>query len=1420
MAQPMEVEAFNIEDEAAIGLDIYHRLLRATFKALDLEVDGLLDIRKQLDIYQSAARLFELRESILKLLRDGIADEVLPQAFEIATLEVRSQLLSSGSLPSSSVLRGKRIFGHRSTVKFISLPNLPSSTHVHSIFVAKRFLQDSSFSSPLEYLENASSSLVLTLDSILEGAVVIISPLLNKTSDSLAISEMEGHGAALKALLSRDAEAWRRLVRTEQDLFTELSGRFLRQALNVQASKAVTRPSISGATTTPQKPPRASAASEANATGDDFESPPKSSQAVAEAGSASKQDGEESCQRAYSLLLESLFEEMDYFADADKDWLDIKKQLLVYHHAARLNEERDAVAAALRCDEEHAAGLQVTHRKAVDAVRDDVLSALAVESQKAKKIFSHDHVIKFHQVKGLPISRTSCIFLRERPQSTSDILRKTPSIFRDLVRFRCQGSPLGQLEDRGLALVFTVTDKTPRAFLVVSPLFEDPQAVEKVMHNTWGEIETALREHLVNLIAKESDAWRAFIQRHANIVSKDSLKTIQKVLKSCPSICGPSTFRFSEDLEEALEEAMRARELASMSQADLEIQLAVTSEALENQTEGAAKAKTKAKERLEKAKRKASEAEAAIKEAEAEARSTKQKLTEEKDALAVQLSQLNHDRDEAKERMVRQQKSLQASEEEVFGLSDANQELLTALAEAQDLANKRKEKLQAQKNLLQQAQQMTRAASADRDRQLMDFASFRREASEKAAELERRVSFFEASLAEARTLAAKTQAELELKADSLQRLTEVNVSLRTEAAKSSEALTSAQKEASKAKEHQCKTLSELEGCTKELLHASSSLKRLQVEANEAVARASAADEKLQKSEGEITRLNSVATKLRAEIKAKSNEAECLTTLCTSLRSDLSKASSRAELAEQSVREHQQQLVEAKAEIDIKADTISQLSTSNASLRLESLAAKDREGIALERESMALKNEAAAKAAMSALEDKLKAQSEELKQLNGFNEILRKEAQRHLEALDDAKAQMTKAQEAADKALNSERSTAAKLQAAVAESAHLTASYTALLSEMSRVKEEAQRDLEKAATATKMASEAKQAQLQAQAQLEVRETAFAQLQASNASLRTDIIEAKEATAQAQRKCNKAEEAARLSAKSEALAVSEAETSKRLATEAQKKASELEAGANQLKSERDSAIAGAEKAGEAQKAAEKVAEEARRSERKAKAQLKVKANEAHRLSEACVALRGEVAKASVRAKEAERLANEAIAERQVALSASDLTEADVRRLASRGGIIRPRGCQVVEAVEEMSTTVESAAVEQVPDIEADLAAALDLQSPQKPSEPQHVAEDVTEPPLWQDVWTSVEANIKEKKQQRRVRKAVAKITSPLKRKARSLDPNKETQPGIATSQALLQQIPVVRRISGKRAQSLPLLRRVRGKRSEAAARGITA
>ena len=39
------------------------------------------------------------------------------------------------------------------------------------------------------------------------------------------------------------------------------------------------------------------------------------------------------------------------------------------------------------------------------------------------------------------------------------------------------------------------------------------------------------QDELASLIRKESDAWRAFIQSHADMVSKESLKIIQRVLR-------------------------------------------------------------------------------------------------------------------------------------------------------------------------------------------------------------------------------------------------------------------------------------------------------------------------------------------------------------------------------------------------------------------------------------------------------------------------------------------------------------------------------------------------------------------------------------------------------------------------------------------------------------------------------------------------------------------------------------------------------------------------------------------------------------------------------------------------------------------------------------------------------------------------
>ena len=104
--------------------------------------------------------------------------------------------------------------------------------------------------------------------------------------------------------------------------------------------------------------------------------------------------------------------------------------------------------------------------------------------------------------------------------------------------------------------------------MVISPLFEKPSLIEGVCGGSWSEIQEALKERqpavwdflvhgqnpepeprserkrerererkrapkdeLADLIRRESDAWRAFIQSHADMVSKDSLKIIQRVLR-------------------------------------------------------------------------------------------------------------------------------------------------------------------------------------------------------------------------------------------------------------------------------------------------------------------------------------------------------------------------------------------------------------------------------------------------------------------------------------------------------------------------------------------------------------------------------------------------------------------------------------------------------------------------------------------------------------------------------------------------------------------------------------------------------------------------------------------------------------------------------------------------------------------------
>lgn len=92
---------------------------------------------------------------------------------------------------------------------------------------------------------------------------------------------------------------------------------------------------------------------------------------------------QEPLQRGYGLLLQAMLEQLGCFAEPrlavhgrrcgrgsdlaprfqNMRWLENKKQLLVYHHAARMHDQRDAILASL-------AGAEAGRRARLDPVHD------------------------------------------------------------------------------------------------------------------------------------------------------------------------------------------------------------------------------------------------------------------------------------------------------------------------------------------------------------------------------------------------------------------------------------------------------------------------------------------------------------------------------------------------------------------------------------------------------------------------------------------------------------------------------------------------------------------------------------------------------------------------------------------------------------------------------------------------------------------------------------------------------------------------------------------------------------------------------------------------------------------------------------------------------------------------------------------
>lgn len=1354
-AAAMQVDQTGVcsnEDDSAAGLRVYQHILREVLRPLDLGASQAPGV--QLHAYRLAAKIFDARDSLLSFLRGEKDGAEVPDAIRTAAAAVKDQLTASGTWPQSTALKGKRVFGHKKAIKFIQLPNLPSKSHGKCVFLPERpqstsgtFAFGKGEHAPLTELEAKQSALILPLDSILPGAVVVIAPTLQGAS---APSELEETRLAseLADFIQSSSDAWRKLVRSEPDLFStasqELIGKFAKGSPAANSSSTVT----------PRKPVKeisVEAPSESKAP-EELESPAKEenqNQPV----SASTERTDEVDHLCYSTLLASLCKEREFYTEPwqGSEYLDSRKQLLVYYHSARLHEQRDAVLAAIRGDMEQASALDDRQLRVVESVRQEITDTMSKAGQKVKRIFQHDHVIRYHSVKGLPVDRTSCVFLRERPQTHSEILRKTPSVFTELVRFRASGSALIELEERGMAVVLNLTDFKPRAAIVISPLFEQIELVEKIADNSWGEVQEAIKDHLSAMITKESDAWRAFIQRHADTVSTHSLKTIQKVLKNCAPGAGMGEFGHQiamdiEAAEQARHMAEMGREMAAMYLADREGQWMRSEgeskadrEAEHEAMHLLAKAQEAADKKADKFRKKALDARKVAEEA------ANEKIEEARREQIKEIDSANRARDDVQAAFARQEVELDKKNEEVLGLVDAQHEVLHAFAKMESLTSRERRTIKVKNSVLKQQMKQSERLQRQNQTRIQELERENRDNIKLLEKEQRRAADFEKQAQET----FDTLADAEVERTQLLEKIEAAAEFETKAKQTTAEFEKAAKEAA---EKLAAMEAEFEAKAKE------TTAEFETKAKETTAEfekaAKEAAEKLATLEAERKEL---LDKIEAASTA-ADELEQKTAAARETADEMEKKASaagdRAAMADKLASEARAAEAKALAEMQVKADVAKHLSESNVSLRTQMAEAKDAVASAEEAAKKAKESEARIKADLSACQDQVRAAEakvEEIKQTVDAEEI--KKAVDAAEAKADAsRKQVEEFKTAASAARAAEIRVRAELSVAKDEAARLSEQVAKAAADASSVSVRAdiaeQKRQELAAQVAQLQAEHSNKILQLQAELSNKSEAVTSLQASNKDLRVEMAETRDredaalqqhveaekrvakqrdqeleelrqrcelAEARAAEASNPASEAEESMQKAQATAAAgdaaaenpvEADAKRVCAAEAD--VDKLRAEVEQLRKAKAAPKVDLDSASARASDAEEAAAASRAEEIKAKAHLVVKTEEAQRLTDACAKLRSEASEAAKMAQASEQRATKAEAERKVALAASELTEAEVQHFAAWGEM--PKMAESKETEKDHTknnpTAISPGNISDDFNFEADLEAALQI------------------------------------------------------------------------------------------------------------------
>eukprot|EP00434_Breviolum_minutum_P032407 symbB.v1.2.028660.t1/scaffold3059.1/size64457/3 len=894
-----------------------------------------------------------------------------------------------------------------------------------------------------------------------------------------------------------------------------------------------------------------------------------------------KARNEELAQQGYAILLEKVLEELDFFTEPFQGlrWLENKKQLLVYHYAARMNEQKDAILQAISSNEE-VKDLDPIYQRAANAVRDELVGLF--EGQKMKKMFSHDHVIRFHSLKGVPVHRECCVFLRERPQCSSDILRKTPSIFRDLIRYRGQTSPLMELEHHHLALVLTVTDRNPRAWLVISPLLAKPGLLEKVSSCTWPEIKEKLQDELTSLIRHESDVWRGFIQRHADMVSKESLKIIQKVLKGCQPGASVGEFsiqtaRFAEDVDEANE----ARELAEMRFAeaeqrwDMSAQLEVaTVEEKRLDAERKVKKLSSMERRLKirvhlqalrlKAK-KEDDLEEERQAAEAQMESLRKKHRDD-------LSRVQRDADELKRALDREQVRCIQLKEEATLLEESKQELLQAIAKLD--AEERKDRRQWRtKNAV-----LKQHLKQGKQQQKELVAKMTAEAEAKVAEVQtamtQEVSQLRAALLEAQQAQRSSFAQLEVQSATLQRTGQLNTELRSSAAKAEDDARMAREAAAAALSSREEARCQVETLQKEVQLAKETTQKELAEAEAKHKKALWEMKRLQGDYDDVLEEVALASKTCDSLRVDAAKATLVEKEKAVLEEQLRKATmaqaeavKRIQSLELLEKELQETLKQREAELNNKMETLAKLQERNRSLQVAAAEAAEKEQEAkgqllAAQEKLGLETSTAL-AAQGALAEAQQAKDQAMEENLKVQELQRMAEAKCKEAIAqqlDAQHQCTQAQQAFAAVEQRELRAKAELISQSQEAHRLTEKCVSLSHEKAELEQKLQQKLV-------THEQVEQSLMAKQAELQVTQDALKTLQESNRTLRDERATACAASEEALRLATEAQRLVEVAKTQRQKAEAKAAESIKNATEAEEKLQEVEQRFSKIETERD-------------------------------------------------------------------------------------------------------------------------------------------------------------------------------------------------------------------------------------------------------------